>query len=148
MTRTRAQLLHTAKSLFDAYNKWNIEDIMALRSSDCTHRVLPSSLGQGALDNDSFRRFVKNLMIGIPKGFNFTIDEKAPLVDESAGKAVVFAKSKAETVAGLYANEYIFVITMDESGTKIAEVLEFVDATIVKDFMPKFEAAMANLKQE
>lgn len=145
MTRTRAQLLHTAKSLFEVYNKWNVEDIMALRTSDCTHHVLPSSLGQAPLDNNAFRRFLENLMIGIPKGFNFTIDEKAPLVDESAGKVIIFAKSRAETVAGLYANEYIFVVTVDESGTKIAQVDEFVDATILKEFLPRFEAAMAKV---
>ncbi|KAJ9604944.1 hypothetical protein H2200_010333 [Cladophialophora chaetospira] len=145
MPPTRAELLHTAKNLFVTYNKWNVEDIMAIRTSDCTHRVLPSSLGQAPLDNDAFRRFVENLMLGIPKGFNFTIDEKTPLVDESARKVVVFAKSKAETVAGPYANEYIFVVTVDESGNKIAGVEEFVDATIVKDFLPKFEEAMAKL---
>lgn len=135
--------MHTAKTLFDALNKWNIEEIMALRTPDCVHRLLPSSLDQPPLDNDAFRQFVEHVMLGIPKGFNFVTDEKAPLVDESAGKVVVFAKSRAETVAGLYANEYIFVVTMDENGTKVAGVDEFADATIVKDFLPKFEAAMA-----
>lgn len=145
MTRTRAELLKTAKSLFEVLNKWNIEEIMALRTSDCIYRILPTSLGQAPLDNNAFREFAEKLMLGIPQGFNFSINEKAPLVDELARKVVVFAKSKAETIAAPYANEYIFVITIDENYTKITEIDEFMDATILKDFLPKFEAAMAKV---
>lgn len=32
-----------------------------------------------------------------------------------------------------------------DSGTKIAKVDEFVDATIFEDFLPRFKAAMAKI---
>jgi len=34
----------TAKAVIDAYNTWNMEDIMAFRAPDCVQIILPSNI--------------------------------------------------------------------------------------------------------
>lgn len=45
------------------------------------------------------------------------------LIDTSADKVAIWAKSTGETDLGEYANEYMLVFFMDESGTKIVRSL-------------------------
>ena len=52
----------TARAVIEAYNAWNIDDIMAYRSPDCKHRVLPASMNRTAKTNAEYRAYLSEIM--------------------------------------------------------------------------------------
>ncbi|KAI5368528.1 hypothetical protein J4E82_010667, partial [Alternaria postmessia] len=52
----------TAWAVIEAYNAWDIDDIMAYRSPDCKHRVLPASMNRAAKSNAEYRAYLSAIM--------------------------------------------------------------------------------------
>ena len=52
----------TARAVIEAYNAWNIDDIMAYRSPDCMHRVLPASMNRTGRSNAEYRAYLSAIM--------------------------------------------------------------------------------------
>jgi hypothetical protein len=65
----------TARAVIEAYNAWDIDDIMAYRSPDCKHRVLPASMNQAAKSNAEYRAYLSAIM---PLYSNFTVSAPRP----------------------------------------------------------------------
>lgn len=92
------------------------------------------------MDNAAFASYFGGIM---PYFRNFTPVINDIFVDEKEHKAVVWAKSTAETDIGPYTNEYMLVFYMDESGEKVDKFLEFVDAGMSLTFFPKLREYIA-----
>lgn len=136
-----SQRRRTALAIIEAYNKWDIEAIMALRTDDCVQEIAPKSLGNPEKDNAGYRAWFGPMMAHF-RGFTVTVDD---LVEDSrANKVVLRAHSRAETVIGPYANEYVLILHMNEAGDKITRMVEFVDTNNSVTFFPKLREHMAN----
>lgn len=62
--------METAQTVIDAYNAWDIDAILAYRTPDCQHQVLPSSMARAAQTNGEYRRYLSTIM---PMFSNFTV---------------------------------------------------------------------------
>jgi hypothetical protein len=65
----------TARAVIEAYNAWDIDDILAYRSPDCKHRVIPASMDRAAKSNDEYRAYLSMIM---PLYSNFTVRAPRP----------------------------------------------------------------------
>jgi ketosteroid isomerase-like protein len=66
----------TAQTVIDAYNAWDIDAILAYRTPDCQHQVLPSSMARAAQTNDEYRKYLSTIM---PMFSNFTVAPPLPM---------------------------------------------------------------------
>lgn len=73
---------------------------------------------------------------------NFHLDVHEVLEDADARKVVMWLSARADTAAGEYVNEYMWVLAFDEGGEKVVEVKEFVDAVVHRDFWPRLQESM------
>ena len=62
--------METAQTVIDAYNAWEIDAILAYRTPDCQHQVLPSSMARAAQTNGEYRRYLSTIM---PMFSNFMV---------------------------------------------------------------------------
>ncbi|KAI1313116.1 hypothetical protein F5Y03DRAFT_155893 [Xylaria venustula] len=130
----------TALEVIDAFNKWSIEAIMGIRTEDCTHQVLPKSLGRPLMDNAAFKAYFSSIM---PHFKDFTLTIHDVVEDAQENKVVIWASSTASTEVGPYANEYTLIFYMNEAGDKITRFLEFVDSASSVAFFPKLREHLA-----
>ncbi|EMD86779.1 hypothetical protein COCC4DRAFT_42212 [Bipolaris maydis ATCC 48331] len=122
----------TARAVIAAYNAWDIDDIMAYRSPDCKHRVLPTSMHRAARSNAEYRAYLSEVMHLYS---NFTVTIKEEIHDAGARKCIIHAFSRAETKIGPYANEYALILTFTEDGRKVTKFDEFVDSAYSEQFV-------------
>ncbi|KAI0433354.1 hypothetical protein F5Y09DRAFT_299206 [Xylaria sp. FL1042] len=130
----------TALAVVDAYNKWSIEAIMAIRTEDCIQQILPKSLGRPAMDNAMYKAYFTSIM---PHFQNFTVTINDTMEDAQENKVVFWARSEASTEIGPYSNEYVLIMYMNEAGDKITKFLEFVDSSYSAAFFPKLREHLA-----
>jgi ketosteroid isomerase-like protein len=131
---SRPTLLATADAFVNGYNTWTLDAILAPRAPNCTQRVIPSRLDRPTLNNDQYREYFTPIL-GLFREFHVT--PISVVCDDSQRKVTIHARSSAETAIGAYGNEYCILLTMDESGEKIVEILEFVDSGYSEDFFPR-----------
>ncbi|EHY55745.1 hypothetical protein ABEF92_003278 [Exophiala dermatitidis] len=144
---TRSQLLDTSTRFIHAYNAWTTESILSVRSPRCIHRTLPASRGRRPKTNDEFRQFIEPLL-PVYRGFRLSFvnddsdsdsDNSETVVDVEKRKVVLHLKSHADTDAGPYENEYYFVLSMNEAGDLVDEVVEYLDSGYTDAFMRRLE---------
>lgn len=56
-------------------------------------------------------------------------------------RATVHAVMEAQTDVGPYRNEYIFLLSFDESGEKLVKVVEMLDSAAAKEVREKMRIA-------
>lgn len=79
------------------------------------------------------------------KNFNLALMPGAvPIVDEHLRMVVMHLASYAEVACGLYENEYMVVLTFNEEGTLLRDVIEFADSDYCVKFAER-QAAAAEL---
>ncbi|CAE7016099.1 hypothetical protein PTTW11_02903 [Pyrenophora teres f. teres] len=122
----------TARAVIDAYNAWDVDAILAYRSPDCKHRVLPASMNRAAKSNDEYRAYLNTIM---PLYLNFTVVVMEEIHDARAHTCIIHASSTAHTRIGLYANEYALILTFTEDGTEVTKFDEFVDSAYSQQFV-------------
>ena len=122
----------------DAFNRMDIDAIIAFRSDDCMRHILPSTLGYPPTNNKQYRASLERL-VKIFKNFSLTIDDVVE--DKEARKISMYLRARADTLAGEYVNEYMWTLSFDES-CKIIKATEFVDTIVNRDFWPLLMAAM------
>ena len=140
-TFNKSQLLKTAYSVLDGYNKWDIDAILAPRAPDCTQQVLPLRLGRPINSNAAYREYFNTAVK--PHFQNFTIEVLDTVEDPKAHKVAIRARSSAETVLGEYTNEYVLVMHMTDDDQKVLQIKEFVDSEYSQEFFPKLRAYLA-----
>ncbi|KAI1758927.1 hypothetical protein GGR53DRAFT_191947 [Hypoxylon sp. FL1150] len=141
MSPLREQLLQTAEVFLEGFNEFTPESVVRQRSPTCTHRISPATLQLPPTSNAGYGDFVGLLRHAMP-AFQMRLAEgQEPIIDEAARKVTLYTKSRAETKAGFYENEYFWVLTMNEDGTLIEDVLEFPDSLHTSEWMPKLRDA-------
>ncbi|MCJ1307163.1 hypothetical protein MMC25_000809 [Agyrium rufum] len=140
MTAARETLIATAQTVFDAYNSWSFDAIVAFRTDDCVQQILPASLGRPPVNNTEFEATLKPIM---PAFRDWTLTMHDMVVDEVAGKVVMHVSSNAVTDIGPYDNEYILILTMTEDGTKVKKFVQFADSAYSKEYLGSLRAYMA-----
>lgn len=140
-TPSQSTLLKTAHSVLAAYDTWDIDTILAPRTSDCTIQVIPTRLGRPALSNSQYRKHFNNAFKDHFTGFHLEVLDT--IEDPAAHKVVFHAKSTAETPVGPYANEYTIYLQMNDEDTKVRAIKEFVDTQYGQEFFAKLRAHMA-----
>ncbi|KAI4242147.1 MAG: hypothetical protein L6R40_004190 [Gallowayella cf. fulva] len=129
-----ASCLQAARALVSAYNTWTLDEIMAIRASDCVNYILPASLDRKAMNNDEYVAFFAPRMPPF-KNFNLTVHDT--VVDEAPRKVVLHMTSTASTAIGEYRNEYMLKLHITEDRRKIDRFEEFVDSGYSAQFMTK-----------
>lgn len=142
---SRSVLLETANTAIEGYNTRKPEALLAYRAPDCTHQVLPVSLGRESLNNEQYLAFFTTLM---PAFRNFHVTVKNTIVDEEARKVAMHASSAAMTDLGDYSNEYMLVLHMTEDGKKVVRFEEFVDSKYSMEFLPRLREHLAGKQKE
>ena len=59
----------------------------------------------------------------------------------------MWLKARADTLVGEYVNEYVWTLDFDETGERIQRVHEFMDSAVQRDFWPKLESALRELRR-
>lgn len=128
----------TAEALVGAFNEMDVEAIMSYRDENCTRIFLPASMGLSPQDNAKYRSSLQNLR-AIFLDFSLTINDL--LEDKEKRRICMWLSARANTVAGEYVNEYMWLYDFNEDG-KILVAKEFSDSVMERDFFPKLRAAM------
>lgn len=126
MTKTHSPQALAALSLVAAFNRMDIESISSHRHPDCKRYIRPSSLGLPAQDNQTYIQSLRALG-GVFQNFSLAIEEMIEEKREDGsgsgdegGKVVLVLRARADTVAGEYVNEYIWILEFgplqDEAG--------------------------------
>lgn len=133
------QQRQTADKLVAAFNSMDIPTIMSLRSPTCMRHLLPKSMKLPPQDNTAYERLLHSLKMVF---HNFSLDVHEVIEDVEARKVVMWLSARADTAAGEYVNEYMWVLAFDETGEKVVEVKEFVDAVMQREFWPQLQDSM------
>lgn len=137
---SRARLLQTASAFITSYNTWSVDRIVSIRSPSCVHYTLPGTLNVPPRTNVEYATFLVP-MLPIFRGVEFSIiSEKETVVDVAARKVVLHCRNRADTDAGKYENEYVFILTMSEDGMLLDEIVEFIDAAYTMEFKRRISA--------
>ncbi|KAI1397105.1 hypothetical protein F4819DRAFT_473174 [Hypoxylon fuscum] len=140
---SRDQLLQTTKLFLEAFNEFTAESVVRYRSPSCIQHILPTTLKIPQQTNAEYASFVDTLKTFMP-GFKIQlVDGEEPVVDDVARKVVLHLKSRSETKAGLYQNEYMWILTLSQDGKSVDDVLEFADSLYTSEWLPKFQNAGA-----
>jgi hypothetical protein len=59
----------TTQATIDAYNKWDLDAILASRSDDCIYQFRPLSLKQPARNNHEYREYYASQIIPLFQEF-------------------------------------------------------------------------------
>lgn len=147
MPCSREQLMQTANTVITAYNAWNIDAILAPRSSTCIQQILPTSLQRPPLDNAAYRTYFGPLMPAF-RNWHVEIKEDHTTIDEEKKRVLMWVTSTADTDLGKYENEYWILVEMTEDGTKAEKVWEWVDSAYSQAFIPKLRQHLIEQKQK
>lgn len=120
--------LATAHALLDAYSSLSPEQILAQLDDNGKYQVLPESLGMPQRTKTEFAAHAA----GITSVFkSFKMIPQAIYEDAANNTVVVHAKMDGELSkgpGGRWENECVMLLRMNEDGTKIVEIKEFVDS--------------------
>ena len=86
--------METAQTVIDAYNAWDVDAILAYRTPDCQHQVLPSSMARAAQNNGEYRTYLSTIM---PKFKNFTVPLSLPVAPCKVTKTETGRGSQGDT---------------------------------------------------
>ena len=134
----------TAEAVVAAFNKMDVDTIISHRNETCTRILLPSSMNLQPQDNATYYSSMKNLA-AIFHNFSLTITDL--IEDKEARQICMHLNARADTVAGEYVNEYMWLLEFDSMG-KISSSKEFSDSVMEREFYPKLRDAMIRHKQQ
>lgn len=129
----------TALALVESFNRMDVPAIVDARTPDCLRHFHPTAMAQLPQDTAAYAKSLTSLH-AIFRNFSLTMDE---LIEDSANHRIcMWLSARADTAAGEYVNEYVWLLDFDESGTKIMRTKEYSDSVMARDFFPKLKAAM------
>jgi ketosteroid isomerase-like protein len=134
----------TSLALLAAFNALDIDAILSHRSPGCMRHILPSSLNIAPTNNTEYAQQLQRLF---PLFSNFELTLQDCVEDVPGCKVVLWLKARADTLVGEYVNEYMWTLDFDETGERIMRVHEFVDSAVQRDFWPKLEGALRELRR-
>lgn len=120
--------LATAYALLEAYSSLSPDQILAQLDDNGRYQVLPDSLGMPQRTKDEFAAHAA----GITSVFkSFKMIPQAIYEDAASNVVVIHAKMDGQLAkgpGGRWENECVMLLSMNEDGTKIVEIKEFVDS--------------------
>jgi hypothetical protein len=136
--------LETAKKFISFFEALDSKILEAILAPNYTHEFAPTSLcraaGLGVRDRAGFinhTSHIGDIMTSFP------VTAKEYIESDKGNQVVVWATSEAkwrDDVKGdgaeaewAYEGEYVFMLTMDESGDKIVKTVEFLDSKQTAD---------------
>lgn len=145
----------TAMAFIGDFATLDVPTMLSRRTPDCIHTFSPASLGMPPKDNTQFGDHVTRL-----KGVlsSFPVTPTTVFEDEAQNAVIVHATSQAKfhdkvKDDGLtdeqwtFRGEYVFMLTMDESGEKIRSLTEFLDSKGTENVFGLMKRAMENLEK-
>ena len=129
----------TADALVAAFNNMDVDKIISFRSSDCVRYFMPASMGNKPQNNATYAKSLHQLRAIF---YNFTLKVNDILEDKDARRLCMWMTARADTAAGEYINEYVWLLEFDRSGHKVVSSKEYSDTIMARDFFPKLQAAM------
>ncbi|MCJ1478853.1 hypothetical protein MMC13_007537 [Lambiella insularis] len=130
--------LTTAHALIAAFNAMDIPRIISLRAPSCTHQILPRSIRQPQESNAAYEARLRFIL---PAFHNFSLAVQDTLEDVAARKVCMWLYARADSRAGEYCNEYVWMMDFDEGGRLLA-VREYVDTAMQRDFFPRLRESL------
>lgn len=133
-----------SEALVSAFNRNDIDAIMALRNSNCTNQLLPSSIGAREANNQQYKR---RLQWATSKLTDYAVVVQDSTYDVAnrkawlrlcataqatpAGKAELDGNGQPGAVdaEGRYRSDYIWILTFSRDGQKLDRFEEFVGWT-------------------
>ncbi|KAG8528245.1 uncharacterized protein KY384_007162 [Bacidia gigantensis] len=128
----------TAEALVAAFNNMDVDKIISYRSPDCTRQFIPSSIN-APQNNAAYAKTLHQLRAIF---YNFSLKVTDILEDKDARRVCMWLTARADTAAGKYVNEYVWLLDFDGTGRKITTSKEYSDTIMARDFFPKLQAAM------
>ncbi|KAL6714554.1 hypothetical protein ACLMJK_007979 [Lecanora helva] len=141
MASSLATQKKTVAAFLDAYNKWDIDLIMALRAEQCMQYVLPRSLDQPSRNNEEYKAYFSTLM---PLFKDFNVTPETTVHDAENHSCAMYLSSTATSPLGPYKNEYTFFLHFTDDGTKIIKVEEMVDSGYSAKYFGDLEKYVAS----
>lgn len=87
------------------------------------------------MNNDELSAWIQQLMPLTERAWELTIDDARTVIDEATRRVVLYAEGNNSLKGiGLYEMEYIFSITVNEDGTLVEKIDEFVDSQTLAGF--------------
>ena len=129
----------TALSLVSAFNNQDVSAIAAHRTPECLRHLHPLSMAQPPQNTATYADSLTKLN-AIFYNFSLKIDD---LVEDTQNHRIcMWLTARADTMAGEYVNEYVWLLDFDETGKKIVRSKEYSDSVMARDFFPKLKEAM------
>lgn len=101
-------------------------------------------MGLQPQDNATYSSSLKKLT-AIFHNFSLTINDL--IEDKDAQRICLWLSAKADTLAGEYVNEYMWLLDFDAEG-EILSSKEFSDSVMEREFYPKLRDAMIKQQQQ
>nr|OQO32215.1 hypothetical protein B0A51_00463 [Rachicladosporium sp. CCFEE 5018] len=119
---------------------WDLNAVSALHTPDFTHTLLPASIGGPPRNNAEARKHCEDLK---PIWKDYKITNKSEVYDAEARTAALHTLTVAETTAGHFEMEAMWILHFNEDGTKLKGLEQLVDSTAVAELFAKLEAQNA-----
>ncbi|CAL8578710.1 hypothetical protein XPA_004480 [Xanthoria parietina] len=137
----------TALALVESFNRMDVPAIIAPRTPSCLRHFYPTAMAQPPQDTTSYAKSLQSLRT-IFRNFSLTLDE---LIEDASNpqqpRICMWLSAKADTAAGEYVNEYVWLLDFDESGERIVRTKEYSDNVMARDFFPKLKEAMGRERE-
>ena len=145
----------TAMAFIGDFATLDVVTMLSRRTPDCIHSFSPASLGMSPKDNTQFGDHVTRIR-GVLSSFPVT--PTTVFEDEAQNTIIVHATSQAvfhdevkddslKDEEWTYRGEYVFMLTMDESGERISSLTEFLDSKGTEKVWGLMKRAMENLEK-
>ena len=144
----------TAMAFIGDFATLDVATMLSRRTDDCTQTFLPASIAPPAKDNVAFGEHISRLRDVMQK---FPVTAKEVMEDEAKNMVIVHATSQAHfheefkddeisSEEWMYRGEYIFMLTMNESGDKVRKVVEFLDSKGTERLFGLVKRARSNMQ--
>ncbi|KAF4450356.1 hypothetical protein F53441_6480 [Fusarium austroafricanum] len=154
VTPVVSTLTATASAYIDVFRTLDTKALSKILSHNYNHIFAPASANlPGPMDRDALIARIK-LVGEVMSSFTVTVKQISP--NPSMRQVLVWADSYTNFHKHLKdtdddeewtkKGEYIFLFTMDESGEKIVDVLEFVDSKVTEEIVSLVSRAMVKKK--
>lgn len=124
----KSNRMTTAHALLEAYSSLSPDQILAQLDDNGKYQVLPDSLGMPQRTKDEFAAHAA----GITSVFkSFEMIPQNIYEDAASNVVVIHAKMDGQLAkgpGGRWENECVMLLRMNEDGSKIIEIKEFVDS--------------------
>ena len=137
--------LKTAHAVIAGYDTWTLDAILSYRANNCLHYILPTSLGIKPMNNAQYATYFEP---NLPLFRDFKVKVHDTIHDAATQKVSMWATSTAMTDIGGYTNEYMIVLHLNEEGTKVEKLFEYVDSAHSIQFMGKLRAEGEKRRRE